>query len=261
VRRPRALPQGCGAWNDRRRRRAPAHPRTRAQQRSGTRGSHRGQCECAVTAPTPRPDPFVVDRYLAAAASAGLAAWIVVNKSDLEDHGALQRVASGWQRAGYELMDCSARSGTGIDRLVRLLRPHTSVIVGQSGVGKSSLLTRLVPSAAVAIGELTSKLQEGRHTTTYSRMYDLPGGGAVIDSPGVRDFAPAIASLEPRSLGFVEIERLSADCRFADCRHVDEPGCAVRAAADCGALDERRYESYRRLRRLAARLTDATSPR
>ena len=102
--------------------------------------------------------------------------------------------------------------------------------------------------------------EEGRHTTTRSRLYDLPGGGQLIDSPGVRDFAPAIQALEPSSLGFVEIDRLAVDCRFADCRHMAEPGCAVRRAADDGTLDARRYESYRRMRRLFEDLKAAQGP-
>ncbi len=121
------------------------------------------------------------------------------------------------------------------------------VLVGQPGAG--SLVARLVPDADVLTGEL-ARDEEGRHTTTSSRLYDLPAGGALIDSPGVRDFAPAITALEPGSLGFVEVDRLSTGCRFQDCRHLREPGCAVRDAVEAGSLDARRYESYRRLRRV-----------
>ncbi len=97
--------------------------------------------------------------------------------------------------------------------------------------------------------------EEGRHTTTVSRLYELAGGGKLIDSPGVRDFAPAVAHLDPRNLGFVEVARLAPGCRFLDCRHLREPGCAVRQAVESGSMDARRYESYRRLRRLAENLT------
>ena len=102
--------------------------------------------------------------------------------------------------------------------------------------------------------------EEGRHTTTAARLYDLPHGAALIDSPGVRDFAPAVQALDERSLGFIEVERLAAGCRFADCRHMREPGCAVQAAAESGAMPARRYESYRRLRRLYEELTAARRP-
>src|ERR1700742_5289168 len=101
----------------------------------------------------------------------------------------------------------------------------------------------------VEVRELVRE-EEGRHTTTASRLFDLPAGGSLIDSPGVRDFAPAIDRLDPGHLGFMGVARLAPECRFADCRHMREPGCAVIAAMANGSLHARRYESYRRLRRL-----------
>jgi ribosome biogenesis GTPase len=134
-----------------------------------------------------------------------------------------------------------------------------AALVGQSGVGKSSLVARLLPGEQVAIGELV-RAEEGRHTTTAARLFDLPERRALIDSPGVRDFAPAIDNLEPHTLGFVEVEGLAAGCRFLDCRHMREPGCAVRAADEAGTFHPRRYESYRRLRRLHEALSAARGP-
>jgi ribosome biogenesis GTPase len=109
-------------------------------------------------------------------------------------------------------------------------------MVGQSGVGKSSLLRALVPDSDAAIGTLVRDRCDGRHTTTASWLYALPQGGALIDSPGVRDFAPAIDRLHDADLGFTEIAALSAHCRFGDCRHMREPDCAVRAAAGARAM-------------------------
>ena len=213
-----------------------------------------------VLAPVPAPDLFVVDRYLAAAESAHIAATLVVNKEELGVDEALAAELAAYARAGYGAVRCSAHGGGGMDALLAALTPGAvAALVGQSGVGKSSLVARLLPQERPAIGELV-RAEEGRHTTTVARLFDLPGGRALIDSPGVRDFAPAIESLEPRSLGFVEVERLSPDCRFLDCRHMREPGCAVRAALDAGALHPRRYESYRRLRRLREDLTAARGP-
>jgi ribosome biogenesis GTPase len=100
------------------------------------------------------------------------------------------------------------------------------------------------------------RAEEGRHTTTAARLFELPQGAALIDSPGVRDFAPAVSTLDERTLGFPEVARLAPACRFKDCRHLREPGCAVRAAAEDGSWHARRYESYRRLRRLRARLSE-----
>jgi ribosome biogenesis GTPase / thiamine phosphate phosphatase len=213
-----------------------------------------------VLAPLPAPDLFVVDRYLSAAASGRIAAVLVVNKDELGVDAVLAAELAAYEAAGYERVSCSAHTGFGLSRLLALLpRGAVAVLVGQSGVGKSSLVARLLPEIAVAVGALVRE-EEGRHTTTAARLFELPGERALIDSPGVRDFAPAIDSLDAGSLGFLEVRRLAADCRFLDCRHMREPGCAVRAAAESGALHPRRYESYRRLRRLHEELTAARGP-
>jgi ribosome biogenesis GTPase / thiamine phosphate phosphatase len=214
-----------------------------------------------VLAPLPAPDLFIVDRYLAAATAGGLAATLIVNKSDLGIEDALSAELEVYRAAGYGTITCSADTGLGVAELGAAVTPGAvAALVGQSGVGKSSLVLRLVPQAQIAVGELV-RAEEGRHTTTVSRLFDLPHGGALIDSPGVRDFAPAAAALDERTLGFIEVERLAPGCRFTDCRHMREPGCAVRAAAEGGALHARRYESYRRLRRLREDLGAARGPR
>ena len=214
-----------------------------------------------VLAPLPAPDLFVVDRYLAAASAAPATATLIVNKSDLGVGAALAAELAAWAAAGYRAISCSAASGTGLEMLLAALQPGAiAALVGQSGVGKSSLVRRLAPQAErLAIGDLV-RAEEGRHTTTAARMFELPGGAALIDSPGVRDFTPAVAALDERTLGFAEVEQLAPGCRFGDCRHMREPGCAVRAAAQAGTLHARRYESYRRLRRLREQLATARGP-
>jgi ribosome biogenesis GTPase len=213
-----------------------------------------------VLAPLPSPDLFVVDRYLAAATSAHIEATLVVNKEELGIDAALAAELEVYGTAGYTTLRCSAASGAGVEALLATIPAGAAAaLVGQSGVGKSSLIARLLPGEQLAIGELVRE-EEGRHTTTASRLFDLPERRALIDSPGVRDFAPAIDSLEPRSLGFVEVERLAGQCRFQDCRHMREPDCAVQAAAAAGTLHLRRYESYRRLRRLREELSAARGP-
>jgi ribosome biogenesis GTPase / thiamine phosphate phosphatase len=241
-----------------------ALPRRTALYRSNRRGVSETVCAnlsllLVVCAPRPTPDLFVVDRYLAAAASAGIDARLVVNKSDLGIDADLRRELEAYGRLGLVVLECSVRESRGLDALQAACAGHTAVLVGQSGVGKSSLVPLLVPGAEATVGGLVRE-EEGRHTTTASRLYDLPGGGHLIDSPGVRDFAPAIDRLEPRSLGFPEVERHAADCRFLDCRHWKEPACAVRAAAESGQIHARRYESYRRLRRLHDELVAARGP-
>jgi len=237
------------------------YPRASCLQRCNARGESEPVIAnlsqlIVMLAPLPKPDLFVIDRYLCAAAAAGIEAALLLNKCELGIEPALRSQLSAFERAGYVLIECSAHTGAGIDAVLRRCAAGVTGLVGQSGVGKSSLLRRLAPQAQIDTGALVRE-EEGRHTTTASRLYTLPDGAQLIDSPGVRDFAPALETLEERSLGFVEIAALAGGCRFADCRHLREPDCAVRAAAECGALEPRRLESYRRLRRLKEQLTAA----
>jgi ribosome biogenesis GTPase len=213
-----------------------------------------------VMAPTPVPDLFVVDRYLSAALSGAIPATLVVNKRELGIAAELHTELNAFRDAGYDCVECSARGDEGIGALLDLCSGKVATLVGQSGVGKSSLVHRLIPHANVEVGELVRE-EEGRHTTTASRLFDLPRGGHLIDSPGVRDFAPAIDKLDPGHLGFIEIAKLAPACRFHDCRHMREPACAVRGAVESRTLSARRYESYRRLRRLHEDLIQARGPR
>ncbi|TLY58883.1 MAG: ribosome small subunit-dependent GTPase A [Gammaproteobacteria bacterium] len=209
-----------------------------------------------VLAPLPVPDLFIVDRYLAAATSGAIAATLVVNKAELGIGAELRAELEVYAAAGYGWMACSAHSGEGVDALWEISAGAVAALVGRSGVGKSSLVRCLVPNIDVQIGELVRE-EEGRHTTTAARLFDFPRGGHLIDSPGVRDFTPAVDRLDSRTMGFVEVQRLSPGCRFLDCRHMREPGCAVLAAVEAGQVHPRRYESYRRLRRLYEDLTQA----
>lgn len=216
-----------------------------------------------VVAPLPRPDFFVVDRYLCAATAAGIAGAVAINKSDLEVDGDMQSGVDALIAAGYERVHCSAKAGHGLEELRSLLATGVSVLVGQSGVGKSSLVRALLPGEDVTTGDLMRE-EEGRHTTTASQAYRLtPGssqGGTLIDSPGVRDFAPAIDQLDEKTLGFPEVSARAGGCRFQDCKHLHEPACAVIAAVETREMSARRYESYKRLRRLYSDLVEARGP-
>jgi ribosome biogenesis GTPase len=212
-----------------------------------------------VVAPRPEPDLFLVDRYLAAAASSGIGALLLANKADLEFSPDTHAEMAALAATGCVALQCSAVSGVGLEELRLRLRAETVMLVGQSGVGKSSLLRALIPGAQAAVGTLL-KSDEGRHTTSAAQLYALPGGGALIDSPGVRDFAPAPETLDARTLGFAEVAALAPQCRFGDCQHLQEPHCAVRAAVDAGAMSARRYESYRRLHRLREQLLARLPP-
>lgn len=200
-----------------------------------------------VSALKPEIDPGLVDRYIAAAELAGLESMVVLNKCDLEhaDSVAEQRLPE-YEALGYSCFRTIAKQGQ-LDGLDARLREGSSALVGLSGAGKSTLLNQLVPEAQQTVGEISAATDEGRHTTTASAMYRI-GAGWLVDSPGVRDYAPPPVEAGRVARGYVEITRLADGCRFRDCLHRDEPGCAVREAIG-GQVSERRYRSYLHLLR------------
>lgn len=200
-----------------------------------------------VIAPRPTPDWGIIDRYLTAVAALPAAPLLIVNKCDLEeaaDGGLVADTETLYAGLGYPVLRTSTKSGDGIERLREHLRGRTSLLVGQSGVGKSSLTRALDPELEVRIGELSTLSGEGRHTTTVAHLYALASGGDLIDSPGVRDFAPYQPTAEDLAAGFPEIAECAHDCRFHDCRHRAEPGCAVKAATEAGRIPPSRLRSF-----------------
>jgi len=207
-----------------------------------------------VCAARPEPDPGLIDRYCVGAEVMGLGVLIVFNKADLLPANARapmsESIVGEFRPLGYDTLGVSAHRGTGMSLLRRHLAGRTSVFVGPSGVGKSSLVNALVPHLDARTAALSTANGEGRHTTTATHLYRLPAGaGCVIDSPGVRDFRLWPMSERDIAGGFREIRTASARCRFDDCRHLAEPGCAVREAVAGGHISPRRYESYRLLTR------------
>jgi ribosome biogenesis GTPase len=207
-----------------------------------------------VVAPEPAPDWFLVDRYWAGAHLKDIATLLIVNKSDLGT-AALETELATYRALGLPCREVACQTAAGIADLAEALAGGATLFVGQSGVGKSSIINALAPAAAAQTAELTRDA-EGRHTTTTARWYRLGSGGssAIVDAPGVRDFAPPASIVRAAEHGFVEIYELSVNCRFKDCRHMEEPGCAVRNAVMTGLIAARRYESYRRLWRLYEKL-------
>ncbi|MBI5815448.1 MAG: ribosome small subunit-dependent GTPase A [Nitrospinae bacterium] len=200
-----------------------------------------------VTAAGPAFKPGLIDRFCVAASHAGLSASIALNKIDLPGAEEFAAAARRFEKWGIEVNAVSVRTGEGLNGLAESLRGHVSVMVGQSGVGKTSILNHIAGGAARAVSEVNEKTGAGKHTTTVSILVELPCGGALIDSPGIRQFVPS--GLEPRDVAdhFPGFEKLRGGCKFRDCLHTAEPGCAVRDAVKQGALDDERYQSYIRL--------------
>ena len=210
----------------------------------------------AVAASTPQPDWYIVDRYLCAAELMGTTAAVVYNKIDLGAiHPSAQSTLTEYAAIGSATVKASATTGAGMDELAAILNENVAIVVGQSGVGKSTIINHLTGIEQQRTAAVSEKRGAGRHTTVNSVMRDLPRGGSVIDSPGVRDYAPALDAPADVSRGFRDIQLVSRDCNFNNCRHRREPGCAVKQAVADGRISRRRYDSYRRLLSLTEELT------
>lgn len=201
-------------------------------------------------APRPQPFAFLVDRYLVAADLHGIEPVIVCNKMDLlddETRPEIERLLHIYRQIGYPVFCVSAASQEGLAPLTEYLRDKTSVIVGQSGVGKSSLIAALLPGVEIATGELSDGADKGKHTTTTARLYHLPTGGHLIDSPGIREFELHHIAAEDVLSHFVDLREYAYNCRFRDCQHKQEPGCALLAAEAAGQVFPERLASYRHI--------------
>lgn len=207
-----------------------------------------------VIAPEPEPHDNLIDRYLVAAEMTGIPAVLLLNKCDLIDdsnRAALETLLARYQDLGYPVVRTSARPEHGSPQdnpeFEALLRNHTSVFVGQSGVGKSSIIQTLLPHESLRVGGLSESTGKGTHTTTTARLFHLPGGGDLIDSPGIREFGLWHMTPQEIEQGFREIRPLIGHCKFRNCRHQGEPGCAVEEAAANGRISQARMRSFRRI--------------
>ncbi|MDI4639319.1 MULTISPECIES: small ribosomal subunit biogenesis GTPase RsgA [Halomonadaceae] len=207
-----------------------------------------------VFAVEPAPHANLIDRYLVAAEATGIAPVLVLNKIDLlpDDGGELKALLDRYEALGYPVVEATTQRPDGLDALHARLTERTSVFVGQSGVGKSSLIDRLLPNEALRIGALSEDSRKGTHTTTTARLYRLPSpvaddGGELIDSPGIREFGLGHLSEDEVTQGFIEFRDHLGHCRFRDCRHRQEPGCALLAAVERGDIQAARFDSYRRI--------------
>jgi ribosome biogenesis GTPase len=197
----------------------------------------------------PRPQPRMLDRLLVAAEKAEIESIVIcVNKIDLVEPGQAQAVFQTYSDIGYTVLYVSTKVGQGVDALKTILQGKVSVFTGPSGVGKSSLMNTMYPGLKLETALVSESHQKGRHTTRFSQLIPLGGGGYVADTPGIRSIAPW--DVEPGELDgyFREFRPYIPDCRFADCSHWHEPGCAVREAMETGKITAARYDSYLRLR-------------
>jgi len=200
-----------------------------------------------VVAPVPSYYEDLVNRCLAAAEHGGMATLIVLNKLDLTQAPAALRALALYRGLGYRLVALSAKRDLG--PLLPHLKGETSVLVGQSGMGKSTIINGLIPAAAVRVAEISAALDSGRHTTTHTRLYHLDAESHVIDSPGMQLFGLHHVDGPELAHAFVEFRPWLGQCRFRDCRHLTEPGCAVAEACKRRKINPRRLESYRGLLR------------
>lgn len=201
-----------------------------------------------VIAPEPEPDWLLVDQYLAACEHRDFDACIVINKIDrLQDRSRLETLLRPYEQIGYNCFRLSAHTGEGMTALLSRLEHRTSMLAGQSGVGKSSLTNTLLPDRQLRTRQLSEKAGLGRHTTTTATLYHLPNSGDLIDSPGVAVFGLAEMTASDLAYGYREFKAHLGSCQFNDCRHLEDKGCAIREAVDNALINRERYRRFLKL--------------
>jgi ribosome biogenesis GTPase len=200
-----------------------------------------------VTLASPRTSLGFIDRFLVTAEAYDIPAKLIFNKLDLfsaEGLDILEDYQSIYEQAGYPCYSVSALKATNLDQIKELLKDKVTLVSGHSGVGKSTLINALLPGHELKTGEISDWSDKGKHTTTFAEMFRLPFGGYLIDTPGIRELG--VFDIEKQELGrlFPEIRNLMGNCRFHNCRHINEPGCAVIDAIEADKLEPSRYDSY-----------------
>lgn len=205
------------------------------------------QAFLVVTVERPQTSTTFIDRFLATAEAYSVPVVLVFNKTDLLDDSLMryQRMMIDlYETVGYKCVAVSAETGEGMDELMEMLRDRITLLSGHSGVGKSTMINRLLPGVNLRTAEISDAHNTGMHTTTFSEMLPLPGGGYIIDTPGIKGFGTFDMEPEELTSYFKEIFRFSKDCRFSNCTHTHEPGCAVLKAVEDHYIAASRYQSY-----------------
>lgn len=218
----------------------------RKKQRIQTLAANIDAVACVSSVGKPPFRPRFIDRVILEAERAEIPVWIIINKWDLAADNEVIARAADFERIGYRVFRCSAKTGDGISPLADTLMGKRVVFLGQSGVGKSTLLNRIYPELDLKTGDISRKYDRGAHTTVYSVML-LRGQGAVIDTPGIREIEPRDYDYAELAYSFREFRDYISSCPLRNCRHLDEPGCAVRGAVESGTILPDRYESYKKI--------------
>jgi ribosome biogenesis GTPase / thiamine phosphate phosphatase len=200
-----------------------------------------------ITLAMPETPLEFADRFLIAAEAYHIPVILLINKTDLlsgKSLSFLHSVTKTYRSAAYTCMEISVKTGKGIDAVVDCMKDKTSLLAGNSGVGKSTLINQICPTAKLKTLDISASHKTGKHATTYAEMISLPNGGNIIDTPGIRGFGIFDLAKNEIGLYFTDIFRISQDCSFYNCTHIHEPGCAVRKAVDDGILAPSRYQSY-----------------
>lgn len=200
-----------------------------------------------ITLKNPETFTTFIDRFLVSAAAFGIETVLLFNKMDQYTEEELERVNEFkglYSSIGYQSVLCSTKSDQGMSELRNLMKDNTSIFSGHSGVGKSTLINTVAPELLLKIGEISEQHGQGQHTTTFAEMFDLSFGGRIIDSPGIRGFGIADIDKEEIARYFKEFFKASENCKFNNCQHLSEPGCAVKSELEEGTIAESRYQSY-----------------
>lgn len=200
-----------------------------------------------ITLRNPETFTTFIDRFLVSAAAFGIETVLLFNKMDQyteEELELVNELKELYTSIGYQSVFCSTKSGQGMSELRNLMKDNTSIFSGHSGVGKSTLINTVAPELRLKIGEISEQHGQGQHTTTFAEMFDLSFGGRIIDSPGIRGFGIADIDKEEIARYFKEFFKASENCKFNNCQHLSEPGCAVKSKLEDGTIAESRYQSY-----------------